>query len=106
PLPACRGGLARAPRGLWHDRRLHVRGARPRPLPDAQRAASCGDLPRGQAAGTNGDAPRDTRRGTSGAALSLPVVVIGLSHKTAPVDIRERFAAGAEILPELLARLT
>ena len=36
----------------------------------------------------------------------LPVVVIGLSHKTAPVDVRERFAAGAEILPELLARLT
>jgi glutamyl-tRNA reductase len=38
--------------------------------------------------------------------LSLPVVVIGVSHKTAPVDIRERFAAGSEILPELLARLT
>jgi glutamyl-tRNA reductase len=38
--------------------------------------------------------------------LSLPVVVIGVSHKTAPVDVRERFAAGAEILPELLARLT
>ena len=38
--------------------------------------------------------------------MSLPVVVIGVSHKTAPVEIRERFAAGAEILPELLARLT
>jgi glutamyl-tRNA reductase len=38
--------------------------------------------------------------------VSLPVVVIGVSHKTAPVDVRERFAAGAEILPELLARLT
>jgi glutamyl-tRNA reductase len=38
--------------------------------------------------------------------LSLPVVVIGVSHKTAPVDVRERFAAGAEILPELLARLS
>jgi glutamyl-tRNA reductase len=34
------------------------------------------------------------------------VVVIGVSHKTAPVDVRERFAAGSEILPELLARLT
>ncbi len=34
------------------------------------------------------------------------MVVIGVSHKTAPVDVRERFAAGAEILPELLARLT
>jgi glutamyl-tRNA reductase len=38
--------------------------------------------------------------------MSLPVVVIGLSHKTAPVDVRERFAAGSEILPEVLARLT
>lgn len=38
--------------------------------------------------------------------MTLPVVVIGVSHKTAPVDVRERFAAGAEILPELLARLT
>ncbi len=38
--------------------------------------------------------------------MSLPVVVVGVSHKTAPVDVRERFAAGAEILPELLARLT
>ncbi len=34
------------------------------------------------------------------------MVVIGVSHKTAPVDVRERFAAGSEILPELLARLT
>jgi len=34
------------------------------------------------------------------------VVVVGVSHKTAPVDVRERFAAGGEILPELLARLT
>jgi len=38
--------------------------------------------------------------------MSLPIVVIGLSHKTAPVDVRERFAAGAEVLPEVLARLT
>ena len=38
--------------------------------------------------------------------MSLPVVVIGISHKTAPVDVRERFAAGSEILPEVLARLT
>jgi len=38
--------------------------------------------------------------------MTLPVVVVGLSHKTAPVDVRERFAAGAEILPELLARLS
>jgi len=38
--------------------------------------------------------------------MTLPVVVVGLSHKTAPVDVRERFAAGAEILPEVLARLT
>jgi glutamyl-tRNA reductase len=38
--------------------------------------------------------------------VSLPVVVIGLSHKTAPVDVREKFAAGTDILPEVLARLT
>ncbi len=38
--------------------------------------------------------------------MTLPVVVVGLSHKTAPVDVRERFAAGSEILPEVLARLT
>jgi glutamyl-tRNA reductase len=31
--------------------------------------------------------------------------VVGLSHKTAPVEVRERFSAGAEILPEVLARL-
>jgi glutamyl-tRNA reductase len=37
--------------------------------------------------------------------MTLPVVVIGLSHKTAPVDVRERFAGGAEILPEILARI-
>lgn len=37
--------------------------------------------------------------------MSLPIVVIGLSHKTAPVDVRERFASGSEILASLLARL-
>ncbi len=38
--------------------------------------------------------------------MGLPIVVIGVSHKTAPVDVRERFAAGSEVLPEILARLT
>ncbi len=38
--------------------------------------------------------------------MTLPVVVIGLSHKTAPVEVRERFASGSEILPAILARLT
>ncbi len=38
--------------------------------------------------------------------MTLPVVVIGLSHKTARVDVRERFASGTEMLPEILARLT
>lgn len=38
--------------------------------------------------------------------MSLPVVVIGVSHKTAPVDVRERFAAGSDLLPEVLARLS
>jgi glutamyl-tRNA reductase len=38
--------------------------------------------------------------------VTLPVVVIGLSHKTAPVDVRERFASGNDVLPEILARIT
>lgn len=38
--------------------------------------------------------------------MTLPVVVIGLSHRTAPVEVRERFAGGGELLPEVLARLT
>lgn len=38
--------------------------------------------------------------------MTLPIVVIGLSHKTAPVDVRERFASGNDVLTEVLARLT
>jgi glutamyl-tRNA reductase len=38
--------------------------------------------------------------------MSLPIVVIGLSHKTAPIDVRERFASGSDVLPAILARLT
>lgn len=34
------------------------------------------------------------------------IVVIGVSHKTAPVDIRERFAASSDALPQVLARLS
>lgn len=33
------------------------------------------------------------------------IVVVGLSHKTAPVDVRERFAVSADALPAVLARL-
>lgn len=33
------------------------------------------------------------------------ILVVGLSHKTAPVDVREKFAANADALPEVLARL-
>ena len=33
------------------------------------------------------------------------ILVLGLSHRTAPVDVRERFAANADALPEVLARL-
>jgi glutamyl-tRNA reductase len=33
------------------------------------------------------------------------IVVVGLSHKTAPVDVREKFATGTDALPQLLARL-
>jgi glutamyl-tRNA reductase len=34
------------------------------------------------------------------------ILVVGLSHRTAPVDVRERFAAGVEVLPQMLARLS
>jgi glutamyl-tRNA reductase len=33
------------------------------------------------------------------------ILVIGLSHKTAPVDVREKFAAASDVLPSVLARL-
>lgn len=32
-------------------------------------------------------------------------VVVGLSHKTAPIEVRERLAIGRDALPEVLARL-
>lgn len=34
------------------------------------------------------------------------ILVVGLSHRTAPIDVRERLAAGEEVLPALLARLS
>jgi glutamyl-tRNA reductase len=34
------------------------------------------------------------------------IVVVGLSHRTAPVDVRERLTAGADAVPEVLSRLT
>jgi glutamyl-tRNA reductase len=33
------------------------------------------------------------------------IVVVGLSHKSAPVEIREKLAISADVLPEILARL-
>jgi glutamyl-tRNA reductase len=33
------------------------------------------------------------------------IVVVGLSHRTAPVEVRERFASAADATPALLARL-
>ena len=33
------------------------------------------------------------------------IVVVGLSHRTAPVELREKFAMGGDALPEVLARL-
>lgn len=35
----------------------------------------------------------------------MTIVVIGLSHRTAPVEVRERFSANADALPQVLARL-
>lgn len=34
------------------------------------------------------------------------ILVVGLSHRTAPIDVRERLAAGAEALPAVLACLS
>ncbi len=34
------------------------------------------------------------------------ILVVGLSHRTAPVEVRERFATGADVLPAVLARLS
>ena len=34
------------------------------------------------------------------------ILVVGLSHRTAPIEVRERLAASAEALPEVLARLS
>ena len=34
------------------------------------------------------------------------ISVVGLSHRTAPVEVRERFATGADALPAVLARLS
>lgn len=35
----------------------------------------------------------------------MPIVVIGLSHHTSPVEVRERFAIDAQRVPDLLGRL-
>lgn len=34
------------------------------------------------------------------------IIVVGVSHKTAPVDVRERFAANREVIKEMLERLS
>jgi glutamyl-tRNA reductase len=34
------------------------------------------------------------------------IVVVGLSHKTAPIEVRERLAIGRDALPEVLGRIT
>jgi glutamyl-tRNA reductase len=34
------------------------------------------------------------------------IVVVGLSHKTAPIEVRERLAIGRDALPEVLCRFT
>ena len=34
------------------------------------------------------------------------ILVVGLSHRTAPVEVREKFATGEDVLPVVLARLS
>jgi glutamyl-tRNA reductase len=38
--------------------------------------------------------------------MTLPIVVVGVSHRTAPVEVRERFASSPDVLPHVLARLS
>ena len=35
----------------------------------------------------------------------MPLVVIGLSHRTAPVELRERFAFSEALIPEVLRKV-
>src|SRR5262249_24968367 len=55
-------------------------------------------------------APRRRRWGGGGRGLrggSPPViVVVGLSHKKAPIEVREKLAGARAAVPEVLARLT
>ncbi len=37
--------------------------------------------------------------------MNVPFVVVGVSHKTAPVEVRERFAVEADVIPLILANL-
>ena len=35
----------------------------------------------------------------------MPIVCLGLNHRTAPITVRERYALAENELPELLAKL-
>ena len=35
----------------------------------------------------------------------MPLIVIGLSHRTAPIELRERFAFAESSVPQVLAQL-
>lgn len=49
-------------------------------------------------------APESQAQGQEGPAL--PFVVVGLSHKSAPVEVRERFETDGDAVPASLARLS
>ncbi len=44
-------------------------------------------------------------RARGGRSAMPPILVVGLSPKSAPVEVREKLAAGADVLPEVPARL-
>src|SRR5256712_5006168 len=75
---ACHGGLARQESGVFDGRRVCWRGLQTGGR-DAERAASL--------------------------RIAMNIIAVGLNHRTAPVELRERFAVSDSRLPEALARL-
>src|SRR5437867_12316649 len=75
---ACHGGLARQARGVFDGRLVCWRGLHTGGR-DAERAASL--------------------------RVAMNIIAVGLTHRTGPVELRERFAVSHSRLSEALARL-
>src|SRR5437660_12634066 len=75
---ACHGGLARQESGVFDGRRICRRGLHAGGC-DAERAASL--------------------------RVAMNIIAVGLNHRTAPVELRERLAVSGSRLPQALRRL-